>query len=346
MNHVREEDIQNIIDRIPYKELENKKILITGANGFMASCLVDTFMYLNQHRLSKACKVIALCRNPEKAEKKFTEYLNQPSFKLLVQGVEEKIKLEERVDYIFHAAGSSASRDQKLTPADILKSNIIGTYHLLEYAKEQKVNSFLFFSSGAVYGENKSAAKEISEQDIYSIDFSNPKNCYAEGKRAGEALCASYWTQYGVPAKSVRIGHTYGPGIDLEDGHVYSDFVQSICMGDKLKIKGDGQDVRPFCYITDAVVGFFLILLYGENGEAYNMANRKETLSVRELAERLVKEAFPQRHLSVECKNAADRLSDKVEINTDKLESLGWAATTDVVEGFRRTVKSFESEKR
>lgn len=346
MNYVREEDVKNIIHRIPYKELENKKVLITGANGFMASYLVDTLMYLNQHKLVKGCKIIALCRNQEKAEYRFGEYLQHPCFTLWIQDVEEKISLKERVDYIFHAAGSSATGKQKIVPVDILKSNMIGTYQLLEYAKEQEVSSFLFFSSGAVYGENKPHMKEITERDIGSIDFSNPQNCYVEGKRAGEALCASYWTQHGVPAKSVRIGHTYGPGIDLEDGHVYSDFVKSICKGENLNIKGDGQDVRPFCYVTDAVVAFILILLYGENGEAYNMVNRGENYSIRDLAEKLVKEAFPEKHLLIECKNASDKQGDKSEVNTDKLEKLGWTATIDVVEGFRRTVKSFESEKR
>lgn len=341
MNFVREEDIQNIIARIPYQECEGKTFLITGASGFIASYMVDTLMYLNRF-LKEKCTVIALCRNVNKAKDVFKEYLNLPSFKLFFQSVEKEIDLEEKADYIIHAACSSSSLKQKQIPAEILSCNTVGTYQALEYAKKVGIKSFLFLSSGAVYGRMPEEIEEITEKDSFYIDFADARNCYAEGKRAGEALCATYWKQYGVPTKSIRISHTYGPGIDLDDGHVYSDFARNICLNENLKIKGDGTDARPFCYIVDALVASFLVLFCGESGESYNMANQKENLSIRELAEKLTKEAFPERKLRIECKNCSDSVGKKILINTDKLEKLGWKPTIDAVEGFRRTVKSFE----
>lgn len=341
MNSVREDDIKNIIARIPYEQLENKTILITGANGFMASYIVDTLMYLNCHVLVAKCKVIALCRNYEKARNCFEPYLEDKYFKLLIQSVEEKIDLNEKIDYVFHAAGSSASAMHKIAPVDILKSNIVGTYNVLECAKDNQASSMLYFSSGAVYGEVPSGIVEISEEESFTCSV---EDYYSEAKRAGESMCMAYWRQYQVPVKSIRIGHTYGPGIDLNDGHVYSDFVKSIYHRKNLIITGDGTAVRAFCYITDAVVSFFLILLLGINGEAYNMCNQRETLSIRELAEKLTLEVFRDRHLRVEGEYLAEYSQRKANLSTKKLESLGWTTTINIVEGFRRTLKSFEEE--
>lgn len=342
MNSVREEDIKYIKNKIPYKECENKVFLITGANGFLASYMVDTLMFLNQHFLEIKCTVIALCRNRKKAEERFKEWLKNENFILRIQCVEEPVSDCINADYIIHAASNSASVSAKTIPADILKANIIGTYNLLEFARNKKVRSFLFFSSGAVYGNVAQGIDELKETDFFPLSFNITENCYAEGKRAGEALCKAYFEQYGVPSKIVRIGHTYGPGIDLQDGHVYSDFVSKLIQRENLTVH-DGSAVRPFCYVSDAITAFFKILLEGESGEVYNMVNKDETISVYELAMRLVKEAFPERKLKVECKKKGVN-TEKVTVNIDKLTGLGWSPQIGVVEGFRRTVKSFEEE--
>lgn len=344
MNSVREEDLRSIISRIPYGECEDKVFLITGANGFLASYMTDTLMFLNKCFPAFRCKVIALCRNRKKAEERFREWLSYENFILHVQSVEEPIMVDCNVDYVIHAAGNSAAVCAKTIPADILKANIIGTYNLLEFARNKKVKGFLFFSSGAVYGNVEQGRDELREADFFSLDFGAVENCYAEGKRAGEALCRAYFRQYGVSSKIVRIGHTYGPGIDLKDGHVYSDFVSKIIQGKNIIVR-DGASVRPFCYVSDAVTAFFKILLEGESGEIYNMVNKNETLSVYELAVKLVKDAFPERKLKVECEKKNTAI-ERTIVNIDKLLALGWKPETDVVEGFRRTVKSFEEKRK
>ena len=128
----------------------------------------------------------------------------------------------------------------------------------------------------------------------------------------------------------------------MQDGHVYSDFVSKLIRRENLTVH-NGSAVRPFCYVSDAIAAFFKILLEGENGEVYNMVNKEETISVYELAARLVEEAFPERKLKVECK-IKNVNTEKVIVNTDKLVGLGWSPQIGVVEGFRRTVNSFEEE--
>lgn len=341
MNAVREDDLKRIIMRIPYEMCEGKTFLITGANGFLASYMVDTLMYLKQKGFIKQCSVIALCRNREKAERVFAEWLDDRDFHLLIQPVEEKVTYEGKIDYIVHAASCSTTHLFESNPADIMTANLIGCYHLLELAREKEVNGFLFFSSGAVYGDTQ--VEEIREEETYAIDYLEPKNCYTVGKRAGEALCRAYWKQYHVPARGVRISHTYGPGIDLNDGHIYSDFAKSIIEYKDLVIKGDGLASRPFCYVSDAIRAFFLILLRGGDGEMYNMANPEMNVTIKELADLLTQTTFPERELRVIVQAlSVEKGVQKVRINIEKLKRLGWYPEIDLEQGFRRLVKSIE----
>lgn len=346
MDAVREQDIKQIASNIPYEMCGGYTFLITGATGFIARYIVDVLMYLNSQDLKIKCRVVALCRNQEKAEHIFKQYLNQEGFQLVIQGLNEVIDIKGPIDYIFHAASNAVTSTFTQIPADTLCVNMVGTYNLLELAKEKKSKSFLFFSSGAVYGDIPKEIQEIREENVFPIDFSKSEKCYAVGKAAGEALCKAYWKQYNISAKVVRISHTYGPGIDLGDGRVFSDFVSQICKKKDLVIRGDGNDVRPFCYITDAIVAFFLILFKGENGESYNMANREETYTIRELAKILINEAFPERNLLIKQKNCLVKndMISKQKVDISKLQRLGWNPQIDVVEGFRRTVASFEEE--
>lgn len=345
MNTVRKQDLKNIAENIPLEFCEDKVFLITGASGFLGSYFVDTLMYLNDKCLKSKCTIIALCRNKAKAIEKFQEYLGSPFFKLLVQSVEEKADIEGKVDYIIHAASSAVTSEFECIPGKILSANIIGTYNFLELARIKKVKGFLFLSSGAVYGEISDEIVDVKENDCFILNYMETRNCYAEGKRAGEAFCVAYWKQYKIPSKIVRISHTYGPGINLNDGRVFSDFVNSICKGENLVIRGSGNDVRPFCYVSDAMKAFFLILFHGKCGEAYNMANRKETWTIKELAYKLTEQAFKSRGLNVICKTPESVFYiNKPMVNTDKLENLGWFPQVDVIEGFQRTVRSFEEK--
>ncbi len=342
MNKIREDDIKQIISKIPYEICENKTFLITGANGFLASYIVDTLMYLNRTKLTKNCSVIALCRNKEKAEHVFFEWINQENFCLLIQSVEDKIDFKNEIDYIIHAASCSITNVFKSRPVDLMKANMIGCYNLLELAKKKKVKSFLFFSSGAVYGAKNE--NELYEDKTYNLDYLDMNNSYACGKRAGESLCRAYWIQYSVPAKGVRISHTYGPGIDINDGHVYSDFAKSIIENKNIIIKGNGIESRPFCYVSDAIYAFFLILFYGNNGEMYNMANTDTTVTIKELADVLVQKIFKDRNLTVIVEKPNKGCNNcKTMVNIEKLKALGWNPIVGLEEGFKRLIESMEN---
>ncbi|NLG03794.1 MAG: NAD-dependent epimerase/dehydratase family protein, partial [Clostridia bacterium] len=307
------------------------------------------FLYLNQ-KYQYHVKIYILIRDKGKTESIFG--INNNQITMLIGNVETyKFKIR-KIDYIFHCASISNTQLFETKPVDVITANTEGTMNILNLARQVNTRGVLFFSSGAIYGNTEGVAGKIREQDSFSLCPTQISNCYAESKRMGEMLCAAYAKQYQVPAKIVRISHTYGPGIDIQDGHVYSDFVKSIINRENLLIKGNGRAVRPFCYIRDALCAFLLILLYGEVGEAYNMANSKCTVSIGELAHTLVSNAFYERQLQVSFTNNEDAQQfykdDKVRemciVDITKLSKLGWIPKVDIVEGFRRTVESCEAE--
>ena len=163
----------------------------------------------------------------------------------------------------------------------------------------------------------------------------------------GENICVSYFHQYGIKAKIVRPFHTYGPGMALDDGRVFADFVSNIVNKQNITLNSDGSAIRPFCYLTDATLGFLTVLICGENGEPYNIGNPNEEYSILELANTLVK-LYPELRLEVVMNNTAENKSylkspiQRNSPNIDKVEKLNWHPIITVKEGFKRTIESFK----
>jgi nucleoside-diphosphate-sugar epimerase len=227
-----------------------------------------------------------------------------------------------------------------------LKANTLGTYNLLELAREKKAGRFLFFSSGEVYGLMDEARMPVPEDYSGPLDSTDVRSCYAESKRLGETMCVSYLHQYGVPARIVRPFHTYGPGLSLSDGRVFADFVADVVAGRDIVLRSSGDARRAFCYLADATEAFFTVLLKGTPGQAYNVGNDRAEISIRDLAE-LVAGLLPDRRVKVvrhEEPSSAGYLPSAVTRalpDVSKIAQLGWRPTTGLEEGFRRTIRSF-----
>ena len=268
--------------------------------------------------------------------------MEKPYVSLVHHDLCEPWQLED-VDFIIHAASLASPEYYKTMPVEVAEPNAIGTYHLLRLAKEKNVQSFLFFSSGDVYGKLAEGAGEIHERDVGAADPLDLLSCYGGSKRMGETWCRLFFVEYGVNAKIARIAHTYAPTMDVEgDPRVFSSFMKCVKDGTDIVMHSDGSACRPFCYIADAVSAFFLILFEGAAGEAYNVSNDRAFLSIRELAEILVK-LRPELGLKVIAKerpkgaaylennfNKANRPS------ADKLRELGWQCRFDAAAGFAR----------
>ena len=341
MNNIIEKDIENIKEeKLPWGELENKTVLVSGANGFIPSYIVRTLLSIDN------AKVIAVVRNKQKAETKFREELNNNNLTLIIQDISEPIKIEEKIDYIIHAASQASPKYYGIDPVGTLKANTLGTYNLLELAIEKKVKKFLFFSSGEIYGKISENTPKINEVYSGDLDCANVRSCYGESKRMGENMCVCYSQQYNIPVNMIRLSHTYGPGVLLDDGRVFGDFVKNIVNNENIILNSDGSAKRSFLYITDMIKALFYVLFFGEDKQAYNIASSKET-SILELAQTLVS-LYPDKNLKVEFakdifnEGYIKSASSRANFDTTKLQSLGWRETINVKDGFKRMIESYK----
>lgn len=341
---VREDMVQIIAVPLPWERLYGKTVLISGANGFVPAYMLETLMFLNETAEANI-RVVALVRNIDKAMRRLGRLSDRPELTIHVQDVREPYTGPSEVDFVVHAASQASPKFYSKDPAGTLETNVTGTLRMLEVARNAGSESFLFFSSGEVYGQLAATARPVKETDYGYLDPLNVRSCYAEGKRGGEALCAAWHAQYDVPAKIVRLSHTYGPGMELDDGRVFADFVADIVAGRDIVMKSDGSARRPFCYLADATVAFFRILLSGNSGEAYNVGSETET-SILDLANLLCR-LFPERGCKVVRQERAPGdgyMPSSVEgghFDLTKINSLGWKPTTPIEEGFLRTIQSY-----
>lgn len=346
-NKIIDADIEEITsEALNWSYFAGKHILVTGANGMLPAYIVYTLLGLNETVLNgRPCKVTANVRNYEKAKSKFERFLNRDDFQLLLKDVTELTEFCGNVDIVIHAASQASPKYYGTDPVGTLKANTIGTMNMLELARKNGCEKFLFFSSGEVYGVLDGSIPVVDEKYTGNVDITNVRSCYAESKRMGETMCVCYSQQYGLHVNMIRLAHTYGPGCSLDDGRVFADFVKNIVNGENIIVNSDGSAKRCFMYVTDMIKALFYVLLKGKDREAYNISSAKET-SVRELAE-LLCGLYPEKQLHAEFKKTKDdnlyMKSKSVvgKLDNAKLCSLGWKETVPVKDGFARMIQSY-----
>ncbi|HDL8287349.1 TPA: NAD-dependent epimerase/dehydratase family protein, partial [Yersinia enterocolitica] len=324
-----DQDINSIINSCPeLMELKNKKILITGANGFIPAYMVETISLLNED-YGLGIEVYALVRSETRAKNRFSHFLGKSWFNIIVQDVSDEIKIDASINYIIHAASQASPLYYKTDPVGTLLANTKGTYNILEFARKNinSIDSVLFFSSAEVYGNLSNDVQYVSENDFGPLNCCELRACYAESKRMGETMCISWESQYSIPCKIVRIFHTYGPGMDLNDGRVFADFVRSAVQGKNIEMKSDGSAIRAFCYLSDAINAIFKVLLCGETSTAYNIGNESCEVSIRSLAYSINELSTNKKStviISGKDDNYIPSTVNRIVPNTEKLRALGW----------------------
>ncbi len=278
--------------------LSGKRLLITGGAGFLGYYLIQSILYWNK-------------KTDDGQHIKISVYDN------FIRGVPEWLtKLEENVNlilvkhditkplpvdikdfhYIIHAASIASPTYYRMYPIETMDANVNGLRILLEYCQRQKekkrpVEGFLYFSTSEIYGDPMPENIPTPESYNGNVSCTGPRACYDESKRYGETLSVIFSKKYDLPIKIARPFNNYGPGLKITDKRVIPDFIRDILEGRDIIMLSDGSPTRTFCYIADAIVGYYKILVRGKSGKPYNIGVEDPEISIADLAERVVCQA-------------------------------------------------------
>lgn len=327
---------------IDWECFRNRTVLVTGATGRLGMYLVEA---LNKADIdwNLNLTIIALARSRQKLQEVFGESLQLPNIHTIVQDIEMPISWTGDIHYIFHTAGAASPQDFTNWPVDTLWGHVQGTRNVLELAREKKTAKVLYVSTVEIYGEWKSA-EGIREDDMGPMHCDNARACYPEAKRMCETMLASYEAQYGVSYVGVRLCHTFGPGISLNDGRAFAEFIRNVMEGKDIVLQTDGSAARTYTYVADAIGAMLLAFTKGKE-HYYNIANLDNLISIRDLAE-LIAGLDPKGKVTVRYARQAEQklkyLPFKLGImNVDRITELGWRPQVGVEEAFRYTLESF-----
>ena len=332
--------------------MEGSNLLITGGGGFLGYYLVQSVLYWNEQRARRPIHVTVV-----------DNYRRGVPDWLLALRPDRHLALREHdisnplpsglpdFQYIVHAAGIASPTYYRRFPIETMDTNIQGLRHLLDYARaragsSEPVRGFLFYSSSEIYGDPDPAHIPTAEDYRGNVSCTGPRACYDESKRYGETLCVNFAQQYGLPVTMARPFNNYGPGLKITDRRVIPDFVRDVLAGRDIVMLSDGSPRRTFCYATDAITGYYKVLVGGRPGEPYNIGAERPEISMRELAERIAalsREMFDYRGRVV-CQESGERdyLVDNPNRRAPVIDKarreLGYEPAVDVEEGLRRSL--------
>lgn len=328
-------DLEKIKVKVPWEGFKGKSVTVTGATGLLGSHIIDFFLYLNRV-YEASIEVIALGRNPQKIQRRFSYAMNSNLFKSATFELSGRFP-EIDTDYIIHCAGNSHPQLFAQDPVGTLIGNVLGAEKVLKYGvcHDTKI---LLLSSGEVYGENLNGIIPMEEDYTGKLDLSSSRSCYTEGKRAVEALGQSYKAQYGVDVVIARPCRIFGPTMTSEDNKASAQFIRNGLENKDIVLKSPGEQMFSYIYSSDAVSALLTILIKGKSGEAYNVANDRCNVRLKDFAKEVAKKANVRLTFNLIGEPGGSKVTNAV-LDTAKLQSLGWTPAYDLSQGVEQTLK-------
>lgn len=353
-NEIELEDWKDFAKSFPlYEQLRNKTIGITGATGLLGSCMVHCLEELDrQHGLNLT--IVCFVRNEEKAQ----QVLSHPqkdahSGEALGKNIvilkhdfskAEEMPQEVHIDYLVHFASPTASQYFVSKPVETMMTDFDGTAQLLRFALRQNTASIVNVSSLEVYGSIYDDSHPLSEEEQGYIHLSDTRSSYPVAKRAAECLCHAYAREYGVHVKTARLAQTFGAGVTADDNRVFAQFARNIIAGEDIVLHTTGELSRCYCYTVDAIEAILFILLKGEDGEAYNVANESTYISIIDMAKFLCKTFNPDIQPVIQLKEGMGYSPmTRLRLSCSKVHQLGWTPGYDMKTMFQRLINSLKA---
>lgn len=331
--------------KLPWEKFQNKTILISGATGLVGSFLVDVLMRKNENGLN--CTVYALSRNAQKAADRFSKWNASPLLQFIPYDINKPFVRDDlgTVDYVLHMASNTHPMQYSTDPIGTITTNIIGVQNMLDFAVEHHATRFAFTSSNEIYGENRGDVELFGEDYCGYINSNTMRAGYPESKRCGEALCQAYKAQKGLDVVIPRPTRSYGPTMLMSDTKAISQFIRKGIAGEDIILKSAGTQYYSYTYVADAVSGLLYVLLKGENGEAYNIADERSDIMLKDLAGIIA--GIAGKKVVFEIPDAIEAagysMATKARLDGSKLKTLGWNAHYDIRTGMERTISVLQS---
>jgi len=349
------EDTAGVRDRIgdSLDRLAGGRLLISGGAGFLGYYLTLTIMAWNREMDPAERIRLTVWDNFARGQPAWLETIrDEPEVELEQRDVTSPVSADDfAFDYVVHAAGIASPTFYRQFPLETMDANVIGLRILLELCRSRgdrgdPIKGFLFFSSSEIYGDPVPDAIPTPEEYRGNVSCTGPRACYDESKRFGETLCVSFARTYDVPVTIVRPFNNYGPGLRLGDRRVIPDFARDVLAGRDIVMLSDGSPTRTFCYVADAVCGYYAALARGGRGESYNIGVEEPEISMADLAERIVatgRELFGYtgkvvRQASDEADYLIDNPNRRAPRITKARNELGYQPAVTLDDGLRRSL--------
>lgn len=307
-----------------------KKVLITGAAGFLGSHLCDRFMAEGFHVIGMDNLITGNLSNIE-------HLFPEKHFEFYHHDVSKYVHVPGNLDYILHFASPASPIDYLKIPIQTLKVGSLGTHNLLGLAKAKGAR-ILVASTSEVYGDPE--VHPQTEDYWGHVNPIGPRGVYDEAKRFQEAITMAYHRFHGLETRIVRIFNTYGPRMRLNDGRVLPAFVGQALRGEDLTVFGDGSQTRSFCYVDDLVEGIYRLLM-SDFAEPVNIGNPDE-ISIGDFAEEIIRLTGTDQKVVYKPLPKDDPKQRQPDISRAE-KILGWKPQIDRAEGLRRTYDYFRS---
>lgn len=327
---------------LPWEKLQGTSVALSGITGLIGSFLVDVLMEKNESGLD--CHIYGFGRSEEKARKRFDRWWGSDHFTFIEQDINEPIDtgdLNGSSDYVLHLASNTHPVQYASDPIGTIAANVYGLRKMLDLAASCSARRFLFASSCEIYGENRGDTELFDEQYCGYIDPNTLRAGYPESKRCGEALCQAYRHQKGLDIVIPRFVRSYGPTMQMTDTKAISQFIKRAVLREDIVLKSAGTQLYSYTYVADAVSGLLTVLLEGNGGEAYNIADPSSDIMLKDLAQMLAGCAGTEVvfDLPDELEAAGYSKATKALSDGTKIRNLGWKPSYTITEGIERTVK-------
>lgn len=326
---------------------KDKCILVTGATGMIGQKVVCLLLSMNDTYKTNV-HIIAHCRNYTKAELLFKDVMRRKELEFLTCDIKE-LYTDKHVDFIVHTASVTGGSKQHLDyPMRTISTALEGSKRVLDLALRDKASAILL-SSLEIYGFTGESSEEISETDGGYIDCTNPRSSYSESKRMCECMFSAYAKQYGLATFIARLTATFGAGVSIEDKRVFAQFAHSIIEGKDIVLRSTGKTVRNYCDAADAATALLTILVNGNPGEAYNVANMEAEISIKDMAQKFIDlYSSGGSNLVFDLSKDVTKLGYNKEmrcvLNSTKLIGIGWKPVYNMDDMIRHLVDSMKKQ--